>query len=48
MQGVLQNHIRRGKLIDDIEVAGLAPEIGEPAAYDCLVVLFFGHSEFLL
>src|SRR5258705_38172 len=43
VQRVLQEHVRSGELIDNAEVARLAPEIGEPAAHDCLVVLFFGH-----
>src|SRR5258708_23849463 len=47
VQRVLQKHVRSGKLIDNAEVASLAPKIGEPAAYDCLVILLFGHGNFL-
>ncbi|WP_277047898.1 hypothetical protein [Caballeronia mineralivorans] len=47
MQRVAQKHVGSGKLIDDIEIAGLAPEIGEPSAYDRFVVVFFRHGEFL-
>src|ERR1700682_4615063 len=47
VQRVLQKHVRIGKFIDNAEVASLAPKIGEPAAYDGLVILFFGHGEFL-
>src|SRR5690349_1596666 len=38
MQGVLQQHVRRGDLIDDLEIAGLPPEMGEPGSNDVLVV----------
>src|SRR5258706_14546559 len=48
VQRVLKKHVRSGKLVDDVEVAGLAPEIGEPTAHDGLVVIFFGHGEFLI
>src|SRR5260370_41789409 len=47
VQRVLQKHVRSGQFIDNAEVASLAPKIGEPAAYDCLVILFFGHGKFL-
>src|SRR6266851_4371662 len=47
VQRVLQKHVRSGKFIDNAEVARLAPEVGEPAAYDCLVILLFGHGNFL-
>jgi hypothetical protein len=33
VQRVVQKHVRRSKFADTVEVAGLAPEIGEPAAY---------------
>src|ERR1700674_4099259 len=48
VQRILQKHVRRGEFIDDAEIAGLAPEIGEPTAHDCLVVIFLGHSKKLL
>jgi hypothetical protein len=34
MERVLQQHVRSGKFVDNAEVASLAPEIDEPAAYD--------------
>src|SRR4029077_4047734 len=43
MQRILQQHVGRGKLVPDIEIAGLAPEIGEPSADDRLVALLFAH-----
>jgi hypothetical protein len=36
VQRVLEQHVRRGDLIDDAEVALLTPETPEPAAYDRL------------
>jgi hypothetical protein len=36
VQGVLKEHLRRGELVDDSEIARLAPELGEPAADDGL------------
>src|SRR5450631_429382 len=47
VQRVLQKHVRSGKVIDNTKIASLSPEIGEPAAYNCFVILFFGHGEFL-
>jgi hypothetical protein len=44
MQRVLQQHVRRCDFVNDSEIAGLAPKIGEPAAYDGLVVGFLGHN----
>jgi hypothetical protein len=32
VQGILQEHVGRGEFIDDAEIAGLAPELGEPPA----------------
>ena len=43
VQRVLQQHVRRGDVVDNGEIAGLTPEFGEPAADDGLVVLFFAH-----
>src|SRR5436190_13627608 len=44
---VAQQHVGSSDLIDDAEVAGFAPEIREPTANDCFVVLFDGHCMFL-
>src|SRR4030081_3357885 len=44
MQRVPQEHIGRSEFIDNSEVAGLTPEIGEPATHDSLVVIFSGHD----
>ena len=44
VQRVVQQHVGCGDFVDDAEIAGLAPEIGEPAADDGLVVLFDGHE----
>jgi hypothetical protein len=41
MQGILQEHIRCGELIDDGEIAFLAPEVGEPATDNGFVVALF-------
>src|SRR6185295_3212974 len=41
MQRVLQEHVGSRELVDDVEIAGFSPEIREPAAHDCLVVLLF-------
>jgi len=38
VQGILQEHVRCGDLIDHSEVAGLSPEICEPPANNRLVV----------
>ena len=43
MQRVFQQHVRRGDLIDDRQIDVLAPEVGEPAADDGLVVFLFAH-----
>ena len=47
VQGILQEHVGRGELIDDGEIAGLAPEFGEPPADNGLVVLCFAHPAIL-
>jgi hypothetical protein len=47
MERVLQEHVRCGKLVDDREIADLAPEMREPPADDRLVVFFFAHSNSL-
>jgi hypothetical protein len=39
MQRILQQHVGRGELVHDIEVAGLAPEVSEPSPDDSLVGL---------
>ena len=44
VQGVLKEHIRRGELVDDSEIARLTPELGEPAADDGLVFIFSRHA----
>jgi AraC family transcriptional regulator of adaptative response/methylated-DNA-[protein]-cysteine methyltransferase len=44
VQRVFEQHIRRGDFIDDAEIAGLAPEVGEPAADDRLVVVLQAHK----
>jgi hypothetical protein len=43
MQRVFEQHVRRGDLVDNAEIDGLAPEFGKPAAYDSLVIFFFAH-----
>jgi hypothetical protein len=48
VQRILQEHVRRGELIDDAEIAGLSPELGEPPANDGLVILCFAHLDVLL
>ncbi len=48
VQRVAQEHVGSSKFVDDVEVAVLAPKIGEPTAYDSLVVILFGHGVFLL
>src|SRR5215470_11465123 len=47
VQGILQEHVGRGELIDDAEIAGLAPELGEPLTDNSLVVLCFAHLDTL-
>jgi hypothetical protein len=44
VQRILQQHVRRRELVDNRKVAGLAPELGEPAADDGLVVVFYRHE----
>jgi hypothetical protein len=44
MQRVFQQHVGCGDLIDHVQVAGLAPEVGEPTADDCLVVILQAHA----
>ena len=36
------------QLVDDVEIAGFAPEIGEPPANDGLVIVFLRHMNFSL
>src|SRR5262249_37754082 len=43
VQRVFQQHVRRGDLVDDGEIDGLAPEFGEPAADNGLVVFYLAH-----
>src|SRR6266536_3117082 len=47
VQGILHEHVGRGELIDDAEIAGLAPELGEPSADNGLVVLCLAHLDTL-
>jgi hypothetical protein len=43
VKGVFQEHVRRRYLIDDGEIAGLAPEFIEPAANNGLIIVFVRH-----
>jgi hypothetical protein len=43
----LQEHVGSGELVDDVEIAGCTPKLGEPTTYDGSVVLFPGHDDFL-
>ena len=43
VQRIFQQHVGRGDLVDDREIDVLAPEFGEPAADDGLVVFFLAH-----
>jgi len=45
VQRVLQQHVRCGDLVDDREIGVPAPELGEPAADDGLVVRFRAHRD---
>ncbi|KSV81726.1 hypothetical protein N183_14535 [Sinorhizobium sp. Sb3] len=47
VQGILQEHIGRRDLIDNSKIDVLAPEFGEPANDDGLVVFFFTHGNVL-
>src|SRR5262249_25144432 len=47
VQGILLEHVGRGELIDDAEIASLAPKLGEPPADNGLVVLCFAHLDTL-
>jgi hypothetical protein len=47
MQGVLQQDVGGGELVDDLGIPGIAPELGEPASDDGLVVLFLRHDRIL-
>jgi hypothetical protein len=47
VQGILQEHVGRSELIDDPEIARLAPELGEPPADNGLVVFCFVHLDTL-
>src|SRR5258706_15841825 len=40
VQRILKEHIRSSDLIDDSEVAGRAPEVGEPSSNDGFIVGF--------
>ena len=44
MQRILQEHVRSGELVNDVEIAGFTPEVRESAAYDGLVVFLFRHD----
>ena len=41
VQRILQEHVGRGELVDDVELAGLSPEIGEPTADNGFVIFLF-------
>jgi len=43
VQRVFEQHIRRRNLVDDREIDLLAPELGEPAADNGLVIVFLAH-----
>ena len=43
MQGVFEQHVRRGDLVDNSEIDALAPEFGKPAADNGLVIFFLAH-----
>jgi len=45
MEGILQQHVRRGDLVDDLEIAGLPPEMGKPGPNDVLVVFLLIAGE---
>jgi len=47
VQGILQEHVGRRELVDDAEIAGFAPELGEPPTDNGLVVLCFAHLDIL-
>jgi len=47
VQRILQEHVGRGELIDDAEIAGLAPELGEPPTDNSLAVFCFAHLDTL-
>ena len=44
MKRILQKHVGSGELIDNLEIAVFAPEIGEPATDEGFVVVFFAHD----
>src|ERR1700730_16832566 len=44
VQRILQEHVGCRQLIDDAQIALLAPEIREPTADDGLVIALFGHD----
>jgi hypothetical protein len=43
MQGVFEQHVRRGDLVDNSKIDALAPEFGKPAADNGLVIFFLAH-----
>jgi hypothetical protein len=43
VERVMLQHIRRCQIVDDAEIAGLAPELGKPVADDVLVFTFLAH-----
>ncbi len=47
MKRVLQQHVGSSNLVEDLEITCLAPEMGEPTAYDGLVVVFLSHFKHL-
>src|ERR1700735_3119109 len=48
VERILQQHVRCGDVVDDSEVALLAPKVGEPSADYVLVVFLFAHVHFPL
>jgi hypothetical protein len=43
LQRLLEQHVRRGDLVDDRKIDILAPELGKPAGDDRLVIFFLAH-----
>src|SRR5690349_2703919 len=43
VQRVFEQHVRRGKLVDNRKIDVLAPELSKPAADDGFVIMFLAH-----
>src|ERR1700676_890102 len=41
MQRILQKHVGRGEFVDDVELAGLTPKVGEPTADNGFIIFLF-------